>query len=57
VLEYTADYDQEEETDLFRLKVQPWVKSLYHIRTLYTVGCDQELTSGNPWPVPDIMSV
>jgi len=57
VLEYTADYHQEEETGLFRLKVQPWVKSLSHIRTLYTVGCDQELTSGNLWPVPDITSV
>jgi len=52
----TSGNDQEEETDSFRLQSKFEVKSLSRIRTLYTAGCDQELTNGNPRLVPDTMS-
>jgi len=53
----TSGNNQEEVTDLFRLQSKFEVKSLSRIRTLYTAGCEQELTSGNPQSVPDTMLV
>ena len=53
----TSGNDKEEETDLFSPRTVARVKPLSRISTLYTTDCDQELTRGDPRPVPDSMSV